>query len=76
MKRATLSPLASRHRPRRSPRVSSCGAGFTPAIPHTMPHAPTGSAARPKATLRTLATGRATRHAYFNALCALVSPAR
>ena len=33
-------------------------------------------APRPRATLRTIATGRATRHAYFNALCALVSPTR
>jgi hypothetical protein len=62
MKRAALSPVASRHRARTTlrPRTAT-------------PPAPTGSA-RPKASLRTLATARATRHAYFNALCALVSP--
>lgn len=65
MKRATLSPLSSRRLRTLSRSSVSCGAGFAHAAP-----------ARPKASQRTLATGRTTRHAYFNAFCALVTPAR
>ena len=82
MKRAALSPLASRNRSRRRPGLKpgvagapSCGAGITPAIPRSTTPAPAASA-RPTAKLRTFTTGRATRYAYFNALYAFITPAR
>ncbi len=64
MKRSALSPLASRPRPRTTPRArhSPSPAGPVPT--------------RPRASLRTIADVRTTRASYFNAVCAFLTPTR